>query len=484
MGEAGRVDVPERQVPSGGGVHFRLWKAGHYPLEVEIPQYFLMQDQLRWPPEGGRFLRFRPVVVTAVFHTRPQGASLFVERGGVRREYLGRSGESLQLNLGNLVGDRESGYFEVTIELEGYRADTVPISNQLLGEDRPNRWPQSGSYALQASSPTIVFLRENSVLLASLALFFGVVWVGWLGPFLKARQALVLRAKTIEEAVSMPEAYESLSTRRLAGYRVFDKLGSGGMATVYRARAEDGLESDEALAIKVLRPSARVARRFRKEVSNLLRLRHPNILRLDDWGEYNGLLYLVTELVVGRTLREEMERIPGPRPELIRCVLEAMRGAIVAHDGDILHCDIKPENILLSDFGDVKLADFGLSRIHDRQSAIEDLEVAGTVGYLAPEVFGGQPPRAASDQYAFGVVCYELLTRELPFPPVPGTLLSPRQLGFEAENPTQMNPQVPLELEKVVMRMLRRRPEERYGSLEEARRALESSLPQHLRALE
>lgn len=467
-GENGVVSVPRELIPAQGKLKFRLLRAGYHDLEAQIPVEHL-QGEVRWPVQVKRFLRFQPQLVTAVFHTRPSGAEIWVLRGGGRREFLGLTGEPIPLNLGNLAGNTEAGYFEVRLELEGHRGEKVPIPNHLFGTANQNRWPQHGSYALQADNFIAVFRDHQEVGLSFGALAFLFV-AAWLGPRARSRRRLLERARQIENSEVL--SFDNLKNRRLDRYRLLKPLGAGGMGVVYRAVLDADLGS-EVRAIKLVRPTQEMREQFRAEVISLLAVRHPNVVRLDDWGEFNGLLYIVMELVEGKSLRSEIEACPGPRPELLGPLMCVMAGVCAAHRRGLIHCDLKPENILVSVVGEVKVVDFGLAR---PLAAPAGHQTRGTLGYVAPELFSGQPPGPASDQYALGVIAYELLTRRLPFLPDPGSYLSSRQLTEEAPMADELNPHLPAELVAVVARMLRCRPEERYPSVAEAANCLRAAV--------
>ena len=204
-------------------------------------------------------------------------------------------------------------------------------------------------------------------------------------------------------------------------YRIRRRLGAGGMGLVYQATDRLGGREVE-VALKVLSPelladeSARS--RFLDEAESLQRLRHPNIVALRgvDFDAQRDLYLLVMELLQGRTLREELAEHAGPLPleRIVDVLGQACAGLAHAHEHDLVHRDVKPENLFLCADGRVKLLDFGLVRLAGGQAGTYTRLGAGTPLYMAPEQLKGEPPDARTDLYSLGVVLWECLTGELP----------------------------------------------------------------------
>ena len=204
-------------------------------------------------------------------------------------------------------------------------------------------------------------------------------------------------------------------------YRIGGRLGAGGMGLVYRATDTLGGRETE-VAVKVLSPELladETARsRFLDEAESLQRLRHPNIVALRgvDFDAQRDLYLLVMELLQGRTLREELAEQAGPLPleRIVDVLGQASAGLAHAHEHDLVHRDVKPENLFVCADGRVKLLDFGLARMGDRQAGTYTRLGAGTPLYMAPEQLKGETPDARADVYSLGVVLWECLTGELP----------------------------------------------------------------------
>jgi len=241
-----------------------------------------------------------------------------------------------------------------------------------------------------------------------------------------------------------------------AGYRFEELIGSGGMGTVYRARQ---VSLDRDVAVKVLPPNVagdpQFVQRFHREAEVLASLSHPNIVSVIDRGEINGRFFLVMEYVAGRNLRDCMRGAMLPPSEAVRVVAALLDALDYAHRNDVIHRDVKPENILISNEGIVKIADFGLSRVlggatgNDTRLTRSHL-VLGTYEYMAPEQReGGGAADGRADIFAAAVVLYELLTGELP-------------IG-RFHKPSAKTPELDRRLDDIVDRALAKDPDDRYA---------------------
>jgi len=204
------------------------------------------------------------------------------------------------------------------------------------------------------------------------------------------------------------EAPEDLET--LGPYRLLEVLGSGGTGIVYRA---EHLELKKSVALKVLRPhlTETEQERFRHEARTLAKIRHPNIVSIHDFGFERGWFWLVMDLVSGRPLSERLDQ---PRGTLVEIVRKSALAVHCLHEQGILHRDLKPQNILLEESGDPRIADFGLAK-SPGASLTPTQALLGTPAYMSPEQARGEDLDVRSDVYALGAVLYECLTGHPPF---------------------------------------------------------------------
>jgi serine/threonine-protein kinase len=247
-------------------------------------------------------------------------------------------------------------------------------------------------------------------------------------------------------------------------YHVVSRLARGGMATVYEA-VDSRL--DRTIALKVMHPGLaedeEFVSRFIREAKSAARLSHPNVVAVYDQGADDGHVFLAMEMVPGRTLRDLLREVGRLNPRQALEVFEPMLAALgAAHQAGIVHRDVKPENVLLSDDGQVKVADFGLARaVANATSHTTSGILMGTVGYLSPEQVerGIADPR--SDVYAAGIVLFEMLTGDKPYDGETALQVAYRHVHDDVPPPSSIVPGLPAELDALVVRATSRDPEKR-----------------------
>ena len=272
-----------------------------------------------------------------------------------------------------------------------------------------------------------------------------------------------------------------MTGRRLAHFRIGEKLGAGGMGVVYRARDEE-LERD--VAIKVLPtasfhdPTARA--RLLREARTASKLNHPNICTVYEVGEADGQAYIAMELVEGQPLSKRLDGGALPVAEVLRCGLQLANALAHAHQHGVIHRDLKCANVIITPEDRAKVLDFGLAKRLGGESLAEATTqteltrsgaVVGTLAYMAPEQLRGQPADERSDIWALGVVLYEMAAGARPFKGQTGFDLSSAILK---EAPRPLSAEVPAELRTVIGRCLEKDPPRRCQSASEARTALEA----------
>ena len=259
-------------------------------------------------------------------------------------------------------------------------------------------------------------------------------------------------------------------------YEILERIGSGGMSDVYRARCH---KLNRLVAIKVLKEEfsqdASFVEKFKMEAQAAARLSHPNIVNVYDVVDEGDLHYIVMELVEGITLKSYIAKkgMLGTR-EAIGIALQMAQGIEAAHESGIVHRDIKPQNIIISMDGKVKVTDFGIARAASSQTM--SATAVGSVHYISPEQARGGYCDTRSDIYSFGVTLYEMMTGKVPFEGDNTVTVALAHLEEPMEKPSAVNPAVPVSLEKIILKCTQKKPEYRYGSMgeviEDLRRAL------------
>jgi len=410
--------------------------------------------------EPGRVLR-----VTVV--TEPPGADLYLEVSGRARyeKYIGRSGEELLLDPTRLGG---STSYRITTRLSGYHDRTETLGTHFSG-----RWPAQGAIVLQPVSRWAGW--RATLYRAPLAAAAGALAAFLVGAALWRRERRLAgdlaRLRTLEELRPSPLLGVS---PRVGSWRLVELLGRGGLASVYRAVPDDTLDPEQAVAVKVLdQPlDPEVRARYRREVLISARLSHPALVRLLDFGEQSGLLYLVLELVDGGTLRQHMRAEGLPLAEALEFLLPLMEGLRYAHSEGVIHRDLKPENVLITSRRQVKLADFGLARALAAPALTGEGQLLGTAAYAAPELLAGQPYGRASDQYSLGVIAFELFAGRKPFQENVPVRLVLQQLSERPPSLADFCPDLPADVITTVDRLLEREPARRFPDLSEPLRLL------------
>jgi serine/threonine-protein kinase len=256
-----------------------------------------------------------------------------------------------------------------------------------------------------------------------------------------------------------------VQTKVLNGrYRLDELIGEGGMAVVYRAY---DLVLNRPVAVKILRAQygsdANFLRRFEREAQAAARLAHPNIVNVYDVGRDNALYYIVMEYVRGQTLKELiLEHAPFRIDQAAYIVRQVAAALDYAHQHGLVHRDVKPQNILVDAQGVVKVTDFGIAKGMTDASLTEAGIGMGTVHYVSPEQARGEGATPASDIYALGVVLYEMLTARLPFDADNPIGLAMQHVSAAPPSPRQFNPDLPPQVDSIVLRALAKDPAQRY----------------------
>lgn len=262
-------------------------------------------------------------------------------------------------------------------------------------------------------------------------------------------------------------------------YRIIEKLGQGGMATVYKA-FHPALDRD--VAIKALHPAFMedpgFLKRFDREAKAVAKLDHPNIVPIYDYASHGGRPYLVIKFIDGETLKARLEKESLSKDEALRIIDAVGEALSYAHKKDYLHRDIKPSNILLGSDGSIYLADFGLARIASAgASTISGDMIMGTPHYISPEQARGELKLdAGTDIYSFGVILYELIVGRVPFMADTPFSIIHDHIYTPLPLPSTVNPNVPESVQRVLLKALAKERKDRFASVKDMVAAIHTAI--------
>ena len=248
-------------------------------------------------------------------------------------------------------------------------------------------------------------------------------------------------------------------------YEVLERIGMGGMSDVYKAKDH---KLNRHVAVKVLKQefseNTNFVSKFRVEAQAAASLMHPNIVNVYDVGEDNGVYYIVMELVDGITLKKYIEKKARLSVrEALSIAIQACMGIEAAHNNHIIHRDIKPQNIIISTEGKVKVTDFGIARAATSNTISSD--VMGSVHYASPEQARNGFVDGKSDIYSLGIVMYEMVTGRVPFDGDTTVAVAIQHLQEEIVPPSAYAPNLPISMEKIILKCTQKNPDRRYESM-------------------
>ncbi|MGN1148576.1 MAG: Stk1 family PASTA domain-containing Ser/Thr kinase, partial [Lachnospiraceae bacterium] len=259
-------------------------------------------------------------------------------------------------------------------------------------------------------------------------------------------------------------------------YEILEKIGTGGMSDVYKAKCH---KLNRFVAVKVLKQefseNANFVSKFRVEAQAAAGLMHPNIVNVYDVGEENGIYYIVMELVEGITLKKYIEKKARlSYKEAVSIAIQVSMGIEAAHNNHIIHRDIKPQNIIISKEGKVKVTDFGIAKAATSNTITSN--VMGSVHYTSPEQARGGYSDEKSDIYSLGITMFEMLTGRVPFNGETTVAIAIKHIQEEMPSPKEFVPEIPTSVEQIVLKCCQKSPDRRYQSMGELIEDLKQSL--------
>ncbi len=259
-------------------------------------------------------------------------------------------------------------------------------------------------------------------------------------------------------------------------YEILEKIGTGGMSDVYKAKCH---KLNRFVAVKVLKQefseNANFVSKFRVEAQAAAGLMHPNIVNVYDVGEENGIHYIVMELVEGITLKKYIEKKARlSYKEAVSIAIQVSMGIEAAHNNHIIHRDIKPQNIIISKEGKVKVTDFGIAKAATSNTITSN--VMGSVHYTSPEQARGGYSDEKSDIYSLGITLFEMLTGRVPFNGETTVAIAIKHIQEELPSPKNFVPEIPASVEGIVIKCCQKSPDRRYQNMQELVADLKQSL--------
>lgn len=259
-------------------------------------------------------------------------------------------------------------------------------------------------------------------------------------------------------------------------YEILEKIGTGGMSDVYKAKCH---KLNRNVAVKVLKQefseNDNFVSKFRIEAQAAAGLMHPNIVNVYDVGEENGIYYIVMELVEGITLKKYIEKKARlSYKEAVSIAIQVSMGIEAAHNNHIIHRDIKPQNIIISKDGKVKVTDFGIAKAATSNTITSN--VMGSVHYTSPEQARGGYSDEKSDIYSLGITMFEMLTGRVPFNGETTVAIAIKHIQEEMTSPKEFVPEIPTAVESIVLKCCQKSPDRRYQNMQEVIADLKQSL--------
>jgi hypothetical protein len=378
----------------------------------------------------------------------------------------------------------------------GYKNNLVTIEEGYFATH--DRWPESGDYILESYSAldnVRIFISTHLIPVISVSSIVIIVAVIMGIRFWRERKFIDMALRRADDAGMVSRAEMTIAAGELGDlrgkslkgqygtYQLKSMLGEGGMSMVYEGwRAlDDNTAYDtvhETYAIKIMLPSVTresdFSARFKREISVYLKLKHPGVVQLHDWGEdhVEKVYFMVLEKVSGCSLADEIKKGRITIPQAVSYMLQALDAIDFAHRHDVVHRDIKPQNMYVTGRNNMKILDFGIARKLDTTGITATDVVLGTPQYLPPEQLDAKTVDGRADLYSLGVVFYEMACGTLPFTGGTTMEIITKHVTQKPPKPSLHNPDIHQSIEDYILRLLEKKPENRFKSAKEAREAL------------